>query len=169
MALLLIAAALLPGMLPIRIALRLTLDGQFDSGFGLSLFSRRAARRRSEKPSGHKPSSLNPDIARAALRALKYVAGHIKIESIHLEGRVGTGDAASTALLCGCIQTLGCVPGGIVSVRLNPDFSGKILRAKLTGMISARAGHIMIAALLGAFQYGLRRLKKWTGTPSKAS
>lgn len=169
MALLLIAAALLLGALPVRFAFRVTIDGQLAAGFGVSVLSRRAARRRSEKKRMRRTAKPDPDRLFAALRALRHAAAHINMEEIRLEGVIGTGDAASTALICGFIQTLGSIPGGVVSVRLNPDFSGKILRAQLTGMITARAGHIMTAALLGAFQYGLRRLKKWTGIPSKAS
>lgn len=169
MPLLLFAAVLQFGMLPVRFSFRLTIGEKIESGFGAALFSRRAARRRAKKPSCRKSSGFQPDKTRAALRAMKYAAAHIKIESIRLEGMIGTGDAASTALICGFTQTLSGIPGGIVSIHLNPDFSGKILRAQLTGMISARAGHIMTAALLGAFQLGLRRLKKWTDIPLKAS
>ena len=59
--------------------------------------------------------------------------------------------------------------GKKILIGLRPDFSCSRLHADLSGMISIRIGHIMIAALHGAYQYGLRRLKKWTSIPLKAS
>ena len=54
-------------------------------------------------------------------------------------------------------------------VSLRPDFAAASAHAELSGMISLRVGHIMLAALLGAWEYGLGRLKTWKSIPSKAS
>lgn len=165
--------------IPVHIALRLRVGPDNFFGFGISAFEPRFALKQSlqsrsfrRRKSSVKKEAIT-DILKGALRSLKYASDHTKIDRIRLEGRFGSGDAALTALVCGCAtaadHALHCTVGKKVHISLQPDFSTDVLQAELIGMISIRAGHIMLAALLGAFQYGSRRLKKWTSTPLKAS
>lgn len=165
--------------IPVHIALRLRIGSDSFFGFGISAFEPRFALKQSlearnisrRKPSIQKETLA--DVLKSALRSLKYASAHTKIERIHLTGHFGSGDAALTALVCGSTDAVGYALRGAsgkrVRISLQPDFSTDTLRAELVGMISIRAGHIMLAALLGAIQYGSRRLKKWISTPLKAS
>lgn len=168
------------GAVPIHIAFTLKL-GQ-DSGFriGVSAFEPRFALRHAHRlrpDSFRSPAFLKnmdtPGLLKSALKTLKYALEHIRIEQIDLHGVFGSDDAALTALVCGGASAIACAlhssTGRNIRLRLRPDFSGGPVRAELTGMISVRVGHIMLAALLGAYQYGSRRLKEWTGTPLRAS
>lgn len=160
--------------IPIHIAFLLRLGADNRLSLGVSLFeSRFALRRASENKTGFRPpkapENLNlADSFRAAMSALK----HLKPELLRLDGAIGTSDAALTALLCGSIASLGCALScsfNHIRIDIRPDFSADHPRADLTGMISVRIGHIMIAALVGAIQYGSRRIKRWTSIPLNAS
>lgn len=166
--------------IPIHIAVRIRLGADSFFGFGISAFETKFALRQSlapKHPGGRLPPFLKkmdwPDALKSGLRSLKYLAEHIKIERLRLDGSFGSDDAALTALVCGSAaavgSALGCTLGRRVRVSLQPDFSADSLRAELVGMISVRVGHIMLAALLGAYQYGSRRLKEWTSIPLRAS
>ncbi len=168
------------GAVPIHIAVRLNLGQNSGLRIGFSVFEPRFALRHAARlPSGafHPPARIqNMDPAlllKSAVKAIKYALEHIHVDRIDLHGVFGSDDAALTALVCGCASAISCAlrssTGRNVRIRLNPDFSGGPVRAELTGMISVRVGHIMLAALLGAYQYGSRRLKTWTGTPLRAS
>ena len=77
------------------------------------------------------------------------------------------------ALRRGGVRSIGhalrCATGRSVRLSLTPVFSADRLQAELSGMISLRAGHIMLAALLGVFEYASGRISQWTSIPSKAS
>lgn len=163
--------------IPIHIALRLHVGTDSFFGFGVSAFEPRFALRQSlqkrsfkGRRTSFKKENLS-DILKSVIRFLKYAVRHTRIERISLNGRFGSGDAALTAIVCGSAASVGCALRGVsckrIRIHLNPDFSADTFRAELVGMISIRAGHIMLAALLGAYQYGSRRLKKWTSIPSK--
>ena len=166
-----VAAAVLlfyAAAIPVHIAFRLQTDADVPFRFGISLFVPRRPLKsvRQNKKRFRFPIKLHPaDAFFAAKTALR----QLKIDRITLSGEFGSGDAAATALICGSISAIGCMICKRAALRLTPDFSADRLRVDLTGMISLRAGHIMTAALLGAFQYGLRRFKAWTGIPLKAS
>jgi len=166
--------------IPIHIALRLRVGADCFFGFGVSAFEPRFALRQSleRQRFSKRPHPLfkklnGPDALKSSLQSFKYASKHIRIERILLNGSFGSHDAALTALVCGSASAIGCALGSSfkrrVHISLQPDFNTDSLRAELVGMISMRVGHIMLAALLGAFQYGSRRLKKWTGIPLKAS
>lgn len=172
-----IAAALMLFYLcavPVHIAFRIRLGADNRFALSVSLFEPRFALRKvRQETSRFKPPKLSGSakpsdilgIIRAAVR-------HARPDNLSVHGIFGSNDAASTALVCGCAAALDCALQGSIKkihIDLQPDFSADRLRAELTGMISIRAGHIMIAALSGAFQYGSRRLKEWTSIPSKAS
>lgn len=168
------------GAIPIHIAVCLQLGANAGFGFGVSPFEPRFALQRARHqqsaggklPPFWKKISLR-DALPGALRALRYAAAHVRIERVRLDGTFASDDAALTALVCGGATALGsalrCALSREVRFSLRPDFSGGPLRAELSGMISMRVGHIMLAALLGALQYGSRRLKEWTSIPLKAS
>lgn len=166
--------------IPIHIALRLRIGADSFFGLGVSAFEPRFALRQSlekRRFGSRSPAFLRklngPDALKSGFQSFKYASRHIRIERILLNGSFGSHDAALTALVCGGASAIGCALRGSfkrrVHISLRPDFSADSLRAELVGMISMRVGHIMLAALLGAFQYGSRRLKKWTSIPSKAS
>lgn len=166
--------------IPIHIALRLHIGANSFFGLGISAFEPRFALRQSlekrrfdSRPPAFLKKLNGPDALKSGWRAFRYASDHIKIERIRLDGSFGSHDAALTALVCGGAAAVGCALGSgfrrRVRISLRPDFSTDSIRAELVGMISVRVGHIMLAALLGAFQYGSRRLKKWTSIPLKAS
>lgn len=166
--------------IPIHIAFRLQIGSHIFFGLGVSVFESRFALQHSLKPQslrGKRPHFLKkmnkPDALKSALHSIKFAVSHIQIDRIQLEGTFGSDDAALTALVCGGAMAFGnslrCISGREVRFRLTPDFSGGPIRTELVGMISMRVGHIMLAALLGAYQYGSRRLKEWTSIPLKAS
>ena len=91
---------------------------------------------------------------------------------VGLDGTVGLSDAAATALICGAANSLDAALFAVTRrarISLRPDFAAASAHAELSGMISLRVGHIMLAALLGAWEYGLGRLKTWKSIPLKAS
>jgi len=162
--------------IPIHVAVRLRIGANRFFGIGVSAFEPRFALRHSQSPlnpGGKTPGFLKNLSWPDALRAARYAASHLRIDRIHLEGTFGSDDAALTALVCGGAMSIGnalrCATGREIFFRLRPDFSGGSLRVELAGMISVRVGHIMLAALLGAYQYGSRRLKEWTSIPLKVS
>ena len=154
-------------VIPVHIVFRLQTDAEKIFRIGISIFRPNLAL----KPARHKNKNFKPPKVLHppdALSAAKTALRRIKIEQICLDGEFGSGDAASTALICGGISAISCMFSKRTALRLTPDFSADRLRIDLTGMISMRFGHIMTAALLGAFQYGLRRFKAWTSIPLKA-
>lgn len=168
------------GAIPLHIALRLRIGSEHFFGIGISAFEPRFALRMSldkRRHGGHTPAifkKLNMlDALQSGLRALRYAAEHVLMERIWLDGCFGSSDAALTALVCGSASALGnalhCATGREVRFGLRPDFGDGPIRAELVGMISIRVGHIMLAALLGAFQYGSRRFKRWTDIPLRTS
>lgn len=111
-------------------------------------------------------------LLRAALKAFFSLSRHLKLLSLTMDGTIGLSDAAATALICGAANSLDAALFAVAKrarVSLRPDFAAASAHAELSGMISLRAGHIMLAALLGAWEYGLGRLKTWKSIPLKAS
>lgn len=161
--------------IPVHIAFQLHTGADRRFKVGISIFEPRFAMRHAlTAGEAFKPPKLPKKLHLSdALVSAKTVLRHIKIDLFRLDGVFGTDDAAVTALVCGGVSSMGCalqcILGRGVRIHLQPDFSSDRLRVDMTGMISMRAGHIMIAALLGAFQYGSRRFKEWTSIPSKAS
>lgn len=164
---------------PVQIAFILRFDGSLRLGAGLSAFEPRRAQRRARTARLKKPTSSKKwkpkhpaALLNAALKTLKLLSRHLKLLSLRVEGTVGLPDAAATALLCGAANSLDAALFAVTRrarISLRPDFSAPSARAELSGMISLRAGHIMLAALLGAWEYGLRRMKTWKSIPSRAS
>ena len=163
--------------IPIQIAFFLRYDGALRFGAGFSAFEPRRARRRARTAPPKKQSAAKKwkhpiALLRAALKALFRLSRHLKLLSLTIDGTVGLSDAAATALICGAANSLDAALFAVTRrarVSLRPDFAAASAHAELSGMISLRVGHIMLAALLGAWEYGLGRLKTWKSIPSKAS
>lgn len=166
------------GAIPVQFAFCLHLDHTLQFGTGVAIFEPRFARRRAmQAPPKERPrpsaSLENRDVSlliRAGFRALKHLLHHLPSRGLMLDGTLGTSDAAVTAMVCGGVNSLGCAlrAANVARLNLRPDFSADHVRAEVTGMISAPAGHIMLAALLGAYEYGTGRFNTWKSIPSKA-
>ena len=159
----------------LALCLRLGPDG-VRFGVGAAPFEARFARARAlSRRDRRRPSTarrgLSPGAAlRAAWRAAAFALRRVRF-GVDAEGEFGAGDAAVTALVCGGAMALERAlraAGWDARLRLKPDFSGAGVRGEVTCMISARAGHIMAAALLGAWEYATGRFAQWTDTPSRA-
>lgn len=168
------------GAVPVRLAVCLRVDeGRVQFGVGAAAFEARFARRAAQmRRDGARKMPpilrrLQPVAAiRAGLRAASFIIRRIRLDGFVAEGVFGSSDAALTALVCGGAMALDRSLGAAVrGVRLciQPDFSSRRLHGELTCIISARAGHIMAAALLGAWDYATGRFSQWTDTPLRAS
>ena len=147
--------------IPVHLAVRI--DG-LRAGTGLSVFERRAARARAERAlRAPKGQGGAPDY-RHALRVLR----RLRLERVELTGRVALGDAAATAMLCGGLNALvRSIRGRVRRMRVDvrPDFEAGAVRVELCGMIRARSGQIILAAI----QVLTEEAFPWTDIPLKTS
>ena len=164
------------GCVPVKFAWELRLHNGAAFGAGISAFegrfAGRSAHRRAlgeKKPLPWRRTVLDverTDALPALLHAARYALRHMRLERLHLTGTIGARDAAVTALVCGLSDALQasiapCTPPGAVQLHLAPDFSCAGSDVTLRGMISMTAGHIILAALIGAQHYVRRRLAPW--------
>lgn len=165
------------GAIPFKFAFCLKIGAESGFHIGISIFESRFAIRKATQSSEntfHAPEFLQKLSFKSAFfsakRMIRFLLRHL--ECFHLRGMLSTGDAAMTAWICGGISAIGYTLRGItdecVFVECTPDFSTGNFCMELHGMLSIRAGHIIIAALLGAFEYGSGRFKSWKNIPSKA-
>lgn len=167
MAVYLVAAGMLTlylNAIPIKLAFALNIGEASGFAAGVSIFSGRSAIRSAFRRIGKpakKPSKskLKPLAAlRSALRTPRRLSKSLRIESLSAVGSVCTSSAADTALICGGIGALNSalqplLPSGALYIDLTPDFSGIKSSVRISGMISMRLGQIMLAALIGAWNY----------------
>ena len=158
--------------IPVKFALEVQLGSGIKFGTGISIFAKRyaakAARlrclgekkrrfRRRKKPD----LNLNAAIS-AGMKPARYLLRHVRLESLELCGRLCLGDAARTAMVCGCLHSLEGMllpmAESRVSLRPQADFSAGQSELHLRGMVSLSAGHIILAALIGAWNYMIRRI-----------
>ena len=177
------AAAFYAANIPLKLAVRLCSDAQgvnVTAGFGAfeNRFAMNAARKnvplkkpKNKKPFRERVRSLSD--LRSVFGAGKYLLRHLRLEYFCLQGALGLSDAMSTAMTCGALAAAGqaasAVSNGRIRIRLEPDFSGRHFSGEICGIVSARAGHIMFAAIYGAIEYGNGRLAQWIHTRSKTS
>ena len=141
---------------PVHLAVRL--DG-LRTGAGLSIFERRAARRRADRKL---KTASGGDIGPNPRRALQ-VLSRLRIDRAELTGRVALGDAAATALMCGALNGLARASGrraGRLRVDVRPDFASEEVSVALSGMIRARTGQIILATL----QVWIKEAIPWIST-----
>ena len=159
--------------IPVKFAVSLRICDHPAFGAGASVFegryARNSARLRALGLKKHLPwKKTEMDLQKSAaltafLKAAKHLFRHTKLEQLHAEGRISSQDAARTALICGCAQSLEgallpIVPPNTVQIRLTPDFSAGSSDVFLLGMVSVQAGHIMLAALIGAWNFIIRSI-----------
>lgn len=162
--------------IPVKLAVEMRIRQGAGFGAGGSIFEGRYALRSAHQrmlgekkhlPWKRAEVDINKkDALPALLHAARYALRHLHLERLHLSGTIGARDAAVTALLCGLARSVQAALEPIASpgaVHLNPtpDFSCDGSDLVFSGMISMTAGHIMLAALIGAQHYVRRRLAPW--------
>jgi len=152
--------------IPLKFAIVFSTNPQPALRSGASIFEGRFALRRAFRPKNAKKRSL-PDsrLISPAIRAGKYLLRRLHIDYLRAQGVLSSPDAARTALICGAARSLqaACMElGNRVQISLQPDFSGRNSEIEITGMLSIRAGHIILAAQIFALSYLKERLKTWT-------
>ena len=140
------AAAVMAGIylynLPLMIALIWRRDG---FGVGLGVFGGRGAVRRAVGRVG-KGGGFDIGKARRALRVLAKMLARMRLEHFSARLRVGAGDAAQTALLCGGIAAAahalrGAAESGKVDVRA--DFTGAALEGEVRAVARLELGRLV--------------------------
>ena len=162
--------------IPIKFAVALRIHQGAAFGAGASVFEGRYALRGAhqrmlgeKKHLPWKKAELDinkTDALPALLHAARYALRHMRLERLCLEGTVGARDAAATALMCGLARSLQATlepvaPPDAVRLTPLPDFSCDGSNLLFSEMISMTAGHIILAALIGAQHYVRRRLAPW--------
>lgn len=99
-----------------------------------------------------------------AVRASLAFIRRLRPMEMRLTGRIGLGDAAQTALVCGMLTSMNAIPRARVCIQ--PDFSAPGF--SVSGILSARAGNLMLAALSGAGTLLAGRIRTWKSIRSKA-
>ena len=149
-------------------------------GVGLSILSAARARRhaaramerprlktrtsRRRPPTPAKPAARRIRAKIALIRAALCFVRHLRPRA-RLQGALGLGDAAATALVCGGLAALGAIPG--LDVAVAPDFRANRFQADLSGMVCARPGQIIYAAARAAIHYAIGRIRSWKSIPLK--
>lgn len=179
-----VVATFYTAAIPIKFAAILKISAKIGFGAGLAPFENRFARRSAlrrtfarKKAFSWKNFSMNAKkraMLQAARRGAQYLVKHMHFEQFRASGVVCTSDAAHTAMICGFANSIGetlrpMVRCGEISIRLDPEFSGKDSRVEICGMISLRLGHIIFAAILAIMEYGNGRMHQWTSTRLKTS
>lgn len=111
---------------------------------------------------------------KAALRAGAHFLRHARFSGARLSLRLGTGNSAHTALICGScwavVHALNATGKVTLPAKISPDFEHRGINLSAGGMVYVCLGHIMYAALVGACDLVSGRIqKKWTGIQLKAS
>ena len=155
------------GAVPVQFALMLRLGARTGFGAGISIFGGRFALKSADaralgikKHLPWKRDALDLEqqqALKAAWHAGKYLARHVHPEHLECRGSIALSDAAQTALLCGCANSLGAALKPLlkdkVHLNLQPDFSAACSDALFCCIVSLRLGHIMFSALTGAWHY----------------
>lgn len=153
--------------IPVHCALKLDSRGV---SVGVSIFVRQFAVQNARPiPHSQRKKHKKPPIL-LFLRAMRAFIAHLHPSECAFTGAIGIGDAASTALVCGVLGMLDRSLHPVapcVRIQIAPDFSQS--GVQITGILSARAGNIMLAALFGAQIYLSGRIQTWKSTRLKAS
>ena len=155
--------------IPIKLALCMRISTRPGFGTGMSIFTGwpalKAANRRSsgERKRKRRFKSVPLNALPSAAMSLRFLLRHAHPEFLSAEGRISASDAAATALICGCAQSLHAtllpiLPPGRLRLHIDADFTGDRSDVLLQGMVSLRAGHIILAALISAWNYSIRSI-----------
>ena len=152
--------------IPLKLALVFSSHPRPAIGGGASIFEGRFALHRAgrKKSRSGKRRRFSPALIPPTLHAMCYLLHHIHLELISLQGVLSMQDAAMTALLTGLGNMLhnACAAAALpLEIRLQPDFSAAGSTIECMGMIRVKAGHIILAALIFALEYGKERYQKW--------
>jgi len=166
---------------PVHLAFALRAGENGGFGAGVSVFEGRFALSAAERNMGKQKKRpqqklpVNRTVLKSVLKSARHILRHARLEAFSARGTISLGDAALTALACGAAGTLAeafaPVSRARVDCALQPDFSspGVALAGEISGIVSLRIGHIMLAALIGAIDYGNGRLSQWIDTRLKTS
>ncbi|MBR3504786.1 MAG: hypothetical protein IKO07_11195 [Clostridia bacterium] len=117
--------------------------------------------------------SKDRSAASAVGKAMRFLLRRTRAERLEARLIVNAGDAQSTVLLAALI---GAALSSLRAARPGLPLRGRVRcafsepgEARLMGIFSLRAGHIMLAALLFCREYCFGRLRAWINTPSKTS
>ncbi len=104
---------------------------------------------------------LKPALHAAALRLMR----DVRVQRVGLSARLGAGDAAVSALLCGMVGILAAGLCAVANVRpeldVQPDFERVEFSLDARGMFSARVGHIIGAGLAGIAEFFKGEYGRW--------
>ena len=137
-----VAAALFyAANVPLCFAFFVRAEGGMRVGIGLRPLLRGAALSRARAGEIPRPSPRR-GAARLPAKFWLFAALELlrRIEAVRVRARLGTGDAASTALLCGALQGIFSCLG---RADIAPTFEAKALEA--SGIVEIRAGNIIRA------------------------
>lgn len=166
--------------IPVKLALVFESGVGFRAGVGIfaGKFAQNAAKRpqKARKSMKKSPKKAQKSRKKPQLRDIpalfagaKYLLAHARLDAFSVSGQIGCADAAATAILCGVIGSAVCCArvctGADVRGGVQPDFFGGHTRMQAVGIVSIRAGHIILAALIA----GSRRVKKWKSIRLKTS
>jgi len=130
---------------PLCFAFSLKAGEGLQFGFGLSAFRTGPAltRARAKKPIS---SGAAKKLPKPPMRFVLFAALNVlrRAERLSVRGHLGTGDAASTALLCGMLSA---ILAPFSESEILPSFDRAQL--ELSGIIEIRAGNIIRAAATG--------------------
>lgn len=105
-----------------------------------------------------------------AIRAAEHFFKHARFEDTRLSIKLGTGNAAKTALLCGTlgslVNALNAAGKVCISGRVSPDFERPGLALSTGGMVQVRLGHIMSAVFVWTYNMVWERMVNKHGKTS---
>ncbi len=141
---------------PIKLAFCAQAGGGMKAALGAAIFEGRFALRSAEKKLFEGAGKMPKMPKKVPLRALFRLLGHVRLEYLRTELDLGLSDAAGTAIAVGCLSALlaavRAATGARVIARIRPDFQNTRLSGRVAGIVTLTAGHIMLAALLGAIE-----------------
>lgn len=176
------AAALFYALnLPIRFAFTLNIGDENLLRVGVGLFQARYIIEKRFELSGEKARATyqkvnqnrSGSVMRAGLGSARHFIRHARFPDARMSIRLGVGDAALTALICGTFQILlqALNMSGVIRLpaRVTPDFSHQRLTLSAGGMVHVRLGHIIGAALVFVRELVSGRIKQWTDIQLRVS
>lgn len=120
---------------------------------------------------GRDPTVPREHVGRSpTLRAIDYLRGRARVLQLRLEVRLGTGDAALTAVAVGAIHALlatglALLPAYfhtdrlVPEVQVRPDYAAERLEARGDCILVTRFGHLMVAVALAWWTDQLPRMR----------